>query len=256
MLRNRVIPLLLISDGGLVKTTGFNHPRYLGDPLNAIRIFNDKEVDEIAVLDITATPRGRGPDLALIRELAEECFMPLTYGGGIRTPDDAERVFRLGVEKVLVRSGAARDPGLVPSIAQRTGSQSVAVSVDIESGRLRGRRVHCPGTPWHRRSDWRGLLGELAAGGAGEIMIQSVNRDGTRRGLDLELVSQAATVVNVPVIAAGGVGELSDIRDGVRAGASAIAAGSLFVFHGPHNAVLISYPDYSQLEELLSQESG
>lgn len=251
-----MIPLLLIADGLLVKTKGFRHPRYVGDPLNAIRIFNDKEVDEIAVLDISASTRGQGPDLTLIQEMAEECFMPLSYGGGIRTAEDAKSVFRLGVEKVVIRSGAAWDPHLISAIADRTGSQSVTVSVDIESVRLRGRRVYCPGTPWHRRPDWSALLSELVKQGAGEVMVQSVNRDGTRRGLDLELIGQAADAVGVPLIAAGGIGQLSDIRDGVRAGASAIAAGSLFVFHGPRDAVLISYPEYGQLEQLLAPEDS
>jgi len=252
MLKHRVIPSLLLTNGRLVKTLKFANPKYVGDPVNAIRIFNDKEVDEIIVLDITASRERREPDYAMIERFAGECFMPLCYGGGIRTVEQAKRLSSLGVEKVCLQSAAYDDPSLVTRIADHVGSQSVAVSVDIKRN-------------WHGRpliyraasrstvgAPWLPFLERMVAAGAGEIVLNAVDRDGTMEGVDLELIRAASHAVGVPLIAVGGVGSLADIRAAVDAGASAVAAGAFFVFHGPHRAVLITYPRYHELEALFS----
>lgn len=250
MLRNRVIPVLLLRGQGLVKTEKFANPKYVGDPVNAIRIFNEKEVDELALLDIDATRNGTGPDFDLIGEVAGECFMPLAYGGGIADPGQAERLYSLGVEKVVLRSAACRDAGLVTRIAEIAGSQAVAVAVDVKKGRLGGMRLHAPGTPMDGHRDWQGLIQSVVSAGAGEVILTAVDRDGTRSGMDLALIGQAR-VTNVPLVAVGGVGSLNDIRAGVEAGADAIGVGAHFVFHGPRKAVLITYPEYDELTQLL-----
>lgn len=251
MLRNRVIPVLLMRDRGLIKTVKFGDAKYVGDPINAIRIFNEKEVDELVLLDVSRGAQGLGPDYEVVRDVASECFMPLAYGGGVTSVKHAAQLFRLGVEKVVVRSEAARDISIVKRLADFGGSQSVAVSVDIERGRLGKRRLFSPGTPMHKSAEWLGYIEKAVESGAGEIIVQSVDRDGTMSGLDLELVSIVGRAVDVPTIAAGGVGSLKDIQAGVRAGASAIGVGSFFVFHGPRRAVLITYPPYEELEALV-----
>lgn len=251
VLRNRVIPVLLVKDHGLVKTTKFENPKYVGDPINAIRIFNEKEVDELALLDISATPGNYGPNFDLVRDVASECFMPLAYGGGIRGLDDAKRLFGLGVEKVVLRSAAAEDLRIVTEIADYAGSSSVTVSIDVKRAWLRRQQIHCPGSRLHGESDWLGFMRHATEAGAGEIILNAVDRDGTLSGMDTDLISEAARVLCVPLVAVGGVASLDDIRAGVRAGADAIGAGAFFVYHGPRRAVLITYPGYEELTALL-----
>ena len=252
MLRHRVIPCLLLHQGGLVKTQRFTKPVYVGDPINAIRIFNDKEVDELMVLDIDASREGREPDYALIEQFAGECFMPLCYGGGIRTVEQARRLFGLGVEKVCLQTAAIQDLSLIRAIADRFGSQSVLFSLDVKRGWFGS------GKAWvasRRKSDsrpWQELLRQAVDAGAGEIVLNAVDRDGTMQGIDEALIREASALVGVPLVAVGGVGSLEDIRKAVKAGASAVSAGAFFVFHGPHRAVLITYPQYEELERLLS----
>lgn len=249
MLRPRVIPCLLLSDNGLVKTRRFADPVYVGDPNNAIRIFNTKEIDELIVLDIDASRRGRRPNLDVIAEFADECFMPVCYGGGVANVDEAAAILELGVEKVSLQSAAMDDPGLISRIAGRFGSQAVVVSIDVQAHRGRARL---------RRSrdgrlvegDWLDWARAAVEAGAGEVLLTCVDREGTGQGLDLARVRQAADALSVPVIANGGVGSLADIRAGLAAGASGVAAGSYFVLHGPHRAVLITYlkePDFAAL---------
>jgi cyclase len=248
VLRPRVIPCLLLSKGGLVKTRRFREPKYVGDPINAVRIFNEKEVDELIVLDIDATREGRGPDLGLIEELAAECFMPLCYGGGIRTAEEAKAIFALGVEKVALQSAFLRDPRVVREVADHAGEQAVVVSLDIERDWLGRQRLRGA-----RSRDWRKALTEAARSGAGEILLTSVEREGTLAGMDVPLIAEASAMVDVPLIANGGAASLSDIQAAVKAGASAVAAGAFFVFHGPHRAVLITYPRYEELRRLWEQ---
>lgn len=252
MLRFRVIPTLLIDSGRLVKTKQFDKPVYVGDLINAVRIFNRKDVDEIMVLDISASSRGASPDFELIRCFAEECFMPAAYGGAIKTIDDARRILRMGIEKVVFNSAAIESPDLIKAAADEFGSQSVVVSVDAKktifgsykATYLRGTR-NSGMTP----SEMAKRAEEL---GAGEILLNAIDRDGTMAGMDVELIRSVSDAVNVPTVAVGGVGSLQHMRAAKDAGASAIAAGAFFVFQGPHRAVLISYPEYNQLLEVLS----
>jgi len=250
MLTPRVIPSLLLSRGGLVKTQRFASPKYVGDPINALRIFNDKEVDELMILDIDATREGRGPDFELIEQLAGECFMPLCYGGGIRSFDDARTLFGLGVEKVAIQSAFLEDPSVLRRIASHAGEQAVVASIDVEKNWLGKHKVRAGAGVRPRSSDWRVLLREAVANGAGEVLLTSCDREGTMKGMDLSMIEEASCSIEVPLIAAGGAGSLSDIRAAVAAGANAVAAGAFFVFHGPHRAVLITYPRYEELKTL------
>lgn len=251
MLRNRVIPVLLVKDHGLVKTTRFADPKYVGDPINAIRIFNEKEVDELALLDISATPGNRGPNYDLVQDVASECFMPLAYGGGIRGLEDAKRLFGLGIEKVILRSAAMSNALSVTEIADYAGSSSVTVSIDVKTSRFGRQQLFAPGTALHGDSDWTGFLRRTIDAGAGEIILNAVDRDGTMSGMNTELIATAARVTTVPLVAVGGVGSLEDISSGVQAGADAVGAGAFFVYHGPRRAVLITYPQYEELTALL-----
>lgn len=250
MLKSRVIPALLLRDDGLVKTRKFADPKYVGDPLNAIRIFNEKEVDELLLLDIYASREGSGPNFELIESFASECFMPFCYGGGISTIEQVERLFRLGVEKVSLQSVTRTDLALVTQIAERYGSQAVVGAVDVASDWKGSRRLYWS-VDGSREKDWLGHIERLIDAGAGEILVNSVERDGMMAGLDLKLIESVSQAIDVPLIALGGVGTLDHIREGVQAGASAIAAGSFVVFHGKHRAVLITYPNYTVLEDLL-----
>ena len=254
MLKKRVIPCLLIDDGRLVKTRQFRDPKYVGDPINAIRIFNEKEVDELVVLDIAASKAGREPDYALIEQFAGECFMPLCYGGGITNVEQAKRLFSIGVEKLCVQTAVLDDMRLVREIADRYGSQAIVVSVDVKKTFLGGHQLYSTASNKARKTPWQHFIGMAVESGAGEIMLNSVDRDGMLQGMDIELIRRAVQGLSVPLIAVGGVGSLSDIRAAADAGASGVAAGAFFVFHGPHRAVLISYPRYHELEALLGSE--
>lgn len=252
MLMHRVMPVLLLEDGGLFKTRQFKKPVYVGDPINTIRIFNDKEVDELIVLDIGASKRRREPDYAMIEECAGECFMPLTYGGGITNRHQAARLFELGVEKICLQTAALRDMSLVTEIASRFGSQAVAVSVDVKRNWLGAPQLYSAAEGATRKEDWLEFARRAEAAGAGEIIVNAVNQDGTLAGPDLKLIQQAGAALSVPVVAVGGIASLQDVKAAVDAGASAVAAGAFFVFHGPHRAVLITYPRYAELEELFA----
>jgi cyclase len=250
MLRPRLIPCLLLEGERLVKTRGFAAPAYVGDPINAIRIFNEKEVDELMVLDIGASRSGSGPNFALIDELASECFIPLTYGGGIRGPEDARRLFAAGVEKLCLQSAFFERPETVREIADFAGAQAVVVSIDVVTDRKGKRRLRSPVLGRAGFETWQEAVKAAERFGAGEILLTDADRDGTFQGLDLGLVSEASALVEVPLIAAGGANSLDGIRRAVEAGASAVAAGAFFVFYGPHRAVLITYPRYEELMAL------
>ena len=252
MLRRRVIPCLLVSDGGLVKTTGFGSPTYLGDPINAVRIFNEKEVPELVVLDIRATQEGRGPNLDLVRDLAAECFMPLCYGGGVTSVDQVGTILGLGVEKVCVNSATYDDPDLITESARRFGSQSLMVSIDAKGGWPWGLRAYSHGATKRQRIDPVAHARQMEAAGAGEVLITSVRDDGRMTGYNVELIRSVSEAVKIPVVASGGAGCIEDFGAAVHEGlADAVAAGSLFVFEGPHRAVLISYPDRADLSAVL-----
>lgn len=253
MLKQRVIPALLLRNSGLVKTQRFQDPKYVGDPINAIRIFNEKEVDELMVLDITATKQNREPDYALIEQFAGECFMPLAYGGGIHTVQQAQRIFAFGVEKICIQTAALGNLQLIRELADRFGSQSIMVSLDIKKNWLGRAQVYAAAQGKTLSTDWLKLLSDLVSAGAGEVLLNAVDKDGTLSGPDLDLIRQASEQVDVPLIAVGGVSSLADIKSAVEAGASAVAAGAFFVYHGPHRAVLITYPKYHELEKLFAK---
>lgn len=252
MLRPRIIPCLLIHKGGLVKTVGFEQPKYVGDPLNAVRIFNEKEVDELMVIDIDATRQAREPDYALIASLAAECRMPLAYGGGVSTVAQFEKLVSLGVEKVSISSAAVLQPELISEAAQRVGSQSVVVVIDVKSEGGRSRAWTHNGT---RAVDMEPLdmARQAQARGAGEIVINSIDRDGRMQGYDLDLLRQMRQAVTLPITVLGGAGSLADIAGLIREfGVIGAAAGSLFVFKGKYRAVLINYPSQIDKDALVT----
>ncbi|MER2511534.1 MAG: AglZ/HisF2 family acetamidino modification protein [Nitrosomonas ureae] len=256
MLKHRVIPCLLLRGGGLVKTLKFANPKYVGDPINAIRIFNDKEVDELMVLDIGASKEHRAPNFAMIEQFASECFMPLCYGGGIRTIAQAQQLFSLGVEKICLQTAVLEDLSLVTRLADRFGSQAVLVSLDIKRNWLGKPYLYAAATGKTVKQPWLEFSKRVVGAGAGELVVSAVDRDGTLIGMDLDLIREACVDLPVPVIAMGGAGSLADIKAATDAGASAVAAGAYFVFHGPHRAVLITYPQYHELENLWGSNRG
>jgi cyclase len=252
MLRPRIIPCLLIHKGVLVKTIGFSQPKYLGDPLNAVRIFNEKEVDELMVVDIDASQFNREPDYKLIANLASECQMPLCYGGGVKTVEQFDRVIGLGVEKVSISSAAVEEPNLIVEAASRVGSQSVVVIVDVKrTGFFRKWEVVTHNGIKRTGLDPLKWVSELERLGAGEIVLNSVDRDGEMKGYDIELIDKVREAIKLPLTVLGGAGSLEDIRSLIaRYGVIGAAAGSLFVFKGKYRAVLINYPSREEKNQL------
>lgn len=251
MRRIRVIPVLLLHKGGLVKSVKFGQYKYVGDPINAVKIFNEKEIDEILVLDIDASREKRGPDLTAMGEIAGEAFIPLAYGGGISTIEHVKDLFYMGVEKVVFNHAAAKNPGLMTEAASLVGSQSVVGSIDVKRNWLGKRKVHILNGKESTGDDPVSYARKLVNAGAGELILNSIDQDGTYGGYDLDLIKEVAEAVDVPVVACGGAGAIEDFRKAVQHGASAVAAGSMFVFQRPHNAVLISYPSQRDLREQL-----
>ncbi|WP_447774280.1 AglZ/HisF2 family acetamidino modification protein [Aeromonas veronii] len=251
MLKKRVIPVLLMKNGGLVKGEKFKKHKYVGDPINAVRIFNEKEVDELAFIDISAGIDGKELDYALIEDMASEAFMPIAYGGGIQRVEQVEKLFRLGVEKVIVNSAFHNDPSLIKKCSKIAGSQSIVIAIDVKKSLLGRYEVYT-----HNGTQKTGVnpveyAKKAQLYGAGEILLTAIDREGLGQGVDLNLIQQVTTAVDIPVIAQGGVGNLDHIKQAVKvAGASAVAAGSFFTFHGKHRAVLLTYPAYAELENL------
>ena len=252
MLKSRVIPCLLLKNEGLVKTIKFKNPKYVGDPLNAVKIFNDKEVDELVFLDITATIENRRPPVKLISQIATECFMPFCYGGGVRTVEDIAELFKLGVEKVAINSQAVENPDLIKRAADLFGSQSIVVSIDVKKNLFGKYRVFTHSGRKDSKLDPVEFAVRMQETGAGELFLNSIDRDGTRQGYDLTLTSKICEAVNIPVIACGGAGNIDHFAEAVKAGASAVSAGSMFVFQGEYRAVLITYPSIKELERRLN----
>jgi len=252
MLTTRVIPCLLLSGRRLVKTINFRNPIYVGDPINAIKIFNEKEVDELILLDIRATIENKTPQYALISEIASECFMPLCYGGGINNLDDIGKILSLGVEKIAINTNAVEIPAFIKSAADTFGSQSIVAAIDVKQVSPGRHEVFTHGGRMSTKLDPVRIVIKMVEMGAGEILLNSIDRDGTMQGYDIELIKKVTKVVSVPVIASGGAGKLSDFNDAVQnGGASAVSAGSLFVFHGKRRAVLINYPTMQELQKVL-----
>lgn len=253
MLRPRIIPCLLVHNKGLVKTVKFAKPKYVGDPINAVKIFNEKEVDELVVIDIDATVKSLEPDYVMIRNLARECRMPLCYGGGIKTVEQASKIVNLGVEKVAISSSAVKNPNLVSDIAKQVGCQSVVVVLDVKK-RMLGNKYDI----WthNGRRNIRKCPIEFARQmeqlGAGEIVINSIDNDGKMNGYDLELAGRIRDMISVPLTILGGAGSFEDIRELVNAfGIIGACAGSMFVFKGVYRAVLISYPSSQEKDSLI-----
>lgn len=251
MYRPRVIPVLLLKNKGLVKTVSFNKSRYIGDPINAVKIFNDFEADELVFLDITASKEKRTINLDLVKQIGDEAFMPFGVGGGIRTISDVEQILNVGAEKVVLNSVLRENPYLISEAAMKFGSQSVIASVDVKKDFFGKYRAYTNSGKKKVSTDLIDYVKRLQEMGAGEILINSITNDGLMIGFDIELTKKIAESVDVPVIACGGAGEINHLHDVVINGqASAVAAGSMFVYHGPRKAVLINYPDKASLNEL------
>lgn len=253
MLRSRIIPCLLVSNNGLVKTIKFKNPKYVGDPINAVRIFNEKETDELMILDIDATKFNKEPDYRSIEFWASECRMPLCYGGGIRTVEQAQKIFSLGVEKIALSSEVIKNPTIISSIAKRVGSQSVVVVLDVKKKTFGGYELFT-----HNGSKSTGLnpvdfAKKSALEGAGEIVINSIDRDGTMKGYDLNLVRNIRDAIDIPITVLGGASSLDDLGGLIKEfGIIGASAGSLFVFKGKYKAVLINYPSPNDKDYLLA----
>jgi imidazole glycerol-phosphate synthase subunit HisF len=250
-MRPRIIPILLLKGAGLYKTRRFKDETYIGDPINAVKIFNDKEVDELAFLDIAVARNGGEPDFPSLTEIAGECFMPLSYGGGIKSIEMVREILGIGIEKAIVNSAAFTNPALIPQLSAHFGRSTVVGSIDVKKNWMGKEQVFIAGgtekipfTP----VEW---AIELERRGVGEIIINSIDHDGEMDGYDLDLIRRVAAAVSVPVVAAGGARRLGDFKAAVKdAGAAAVAAGSMFVFHGKHRAVLITYPAENETSAL------
>jgi len=244
VLKPRIIPVLLLYNGGLIKTIRFNDPKYVGDPLNAVRIFNEKEVDELIVLDINASTLKKDPEYKLIAQLAEECRMPLCYGGGVKYVEQLERIVSLGVEKVAIGSAAIETPSLIEEAAKRVGSQSVVVVMDVKKTGLIQKRYEIF-THNGKRSTGLSptdIAVQAESAGAGELLINSIDQDGIMAGYDMALIDQVHSKINMPLTVLGGAGSLADLQQLLRKySLIGAAAGSLFVFKGKYRAVLIQY---------------
>jgi imidazole glycerol-phosphate synthase subunit HisF len=249
MRRVRVIPVLLLRKGGLVKSVRFKDYQYIGDPINAVKIFNEKEIDEIIILDIDAVRENRGPNFSQISELTGEAFVPLAYGGGISNIDEIKKLFYTGIEKVVINYHAFVNPLLVTDAAKLVGSQSVVVSIDVRKNLFRKYKVYVKNGTENTGMDPLAYALKMQDAGAGEIFLNNIDLDGTYGGYDLELIALLSTRLKIPLVASGGASKLEDFPAAINSGASAVAAGSMFVFQRPHNAVLISYPSQQDLKE-------
>lgn len=253
MLRPRIIPCLLVHNKGLVKTVKFKDPKYVGDPINAVKIFNEKEVDELIVLDIDATTENREPDFVLIKNLATECRMPMCYGGGVKTVEHARRIISLGAEKVALSAYAIENPHIIPDIARAIGRQSIVIVLDIQKRGLFGKYEVIT----HNGKKATGknpieLAKQIEQMGVGEIVINSIDQDGVMKGYDMNLINEIRNAVSIPITVLGGAGHLNDIKNVIQKfGIIGVAAGSLFVFKGIYKAVLINYPSRSEKNTLL-----
>ena len=252
MLRPRIIPCLLVHNKGLVKTVNFKNPKYVGDPINAVRIFNEKFVDELMVLDIDATAQNREPDYQMIEFLAAECRMPLSYGGGVKSVEQAQRIFSLGVEKIAMSASVVDNPNLITEMAEQVGTQSVVAVVDVKKKLLGGYEVFTHNGRVNSKKDPVDFVCELERLGAGEIVINSIDNDGVMKGYDLNLVDKVRSATSLPLTVLGGAGSLSDVGALIKKhGLVGAAVGSLFVFKGVYKAVLINYPSPTEKDALI-----
>lgn len=242
MIRTRIIPVLTIANQKLVKTITFKNPNYIGDPLNAIKIFNEKRVDELIILDIEASKQNKEPNYKLIYEMAGEAFMPLGYGGGIKTLEQAKKIFALGIEKVVLNSVLLENPKVITHIADIYGAQSVVMSLDYKKNLLGKIRPHFYSGKEYIKKDIKTFALEMIEYGIGEIILHDINRDGTFAGYNLEMILELKSL-SIPIVAMGGCNSINNMKEAVNSGASAIAAGSFFVYRkNDHKSILINYP--------------
>jgi cyclase len=250
MINFRIIPTLLLSKNRVVKTKRFKDPNYIGDPTNIAKIFNNKEVDELIVLDINASRFGEEPNYEMIENIAGECFMPLTYGGGIRNINQAKTLFSLGIEKISIQNSALINPAFITELSNKFGNQSIVVSVNIKKDWMKRPKIYNYLKQKFKKEDWIDIIKEYEKMGAGEILLNVVDNDGMMNGPDLDILDKIVNKVKIPLIYCGGISSLLDIKNIYQKGASAVAVGSYFIYYGKHNAVLITYPKKSELKDL------
>jgi len=255
MKRIRVIPVLLLQNGGLVKTIKFKNPNYIGDPINAVKIFNEKEVDELVFLDIEATKLGKEPDYNKIEEIASECFMPLGYGGGIKNIEQVKKIISIGVEKVVINTSANTNQKLIGETAKIYGSQCAVVSIDVRKNMF-GKYVCYINSGKNKvRQKLIDFVKAIENEGAGEIILTSIDKEGTFSGYDIDLIKKVSEVVNIPVVANGGASTIEDFTNAIKhGGASAVSAGSLFVYKSKNRGVLINYPSQKDLKKVVFEK--
>ena len=253
-MRPRVIPSLLLQGRKLIKTKQFKSSVYLGDPINAVKLFNDKEVDELVLFDIEKSKTHSEPDFAFIEEICSEAFMPICYGGGIKTTDQMRQLFNLGVEKISLSSALFENPQLIQEANALFGAQSIVVTLHTKLDFFNRIKPFNPSTKKIISDDIVSLIKRIESLGAGEIILYSVDRDGMMNGYDLKTISQATSDLKIPLVACGGAKTLDDCRAAIHAGASAVSAGSMFVFQGELNGVLINFPSQDELRRALNAQ--
>lgn len=252
MLRTRIIPLLLLYNNNLVKTVKFGKFNYIGDPVNSVRIFNEFEVDELIFLDITASLERKNPNFNLLHEIANECFMPLSYGGGITNLDHAKKIFDIGFEKISINTSSIEKPELITQIANQYGSQAIIVSLDVKKNFFGKKTIRTHSGKKNTKKDPIDWAKELENRGAGEILLTSIDNEGTWNGFDIDIVKQITSNVSIPVIAHGGAGNIEHIKQVVKnAKASAVALGSMVVYQKKDYGVLINFPDKDKIEDAI-----
>jgi len=255
MLYPRVIPVLLFKDGGLVKTIKFQSPIYIGDPINAVKIFNDKEVDEVIFLDITKSRLQVEPNYSLIEEISNECFVPFAYGGSVNSIASIKKIFKLGAEKVIINSAAFKNPHLITEASLIFGSQSIVVSIDYKKNIFGHNKVYIESGKRSTRISPLEYAMNMQELGAGELYVNSIDKEGTRSGYDIDVLSEITSAVSIPVIASGGADNIYDMKEAIeRANVSAVSAGTMFVYYGKKNGVLINYPNRSDIISLLTNK--
>jgi len=252
MLQTRIIPCLLLKDDSLVKTVNFKKPAYIGDPVNTARIFNELEVDELTLLDISATSNKKKPNFKILAELANECFMPLAYGGGINDFEDAKKIFQIGIEKVIINSIAFSKPAFITELAEHFGNQAIVASIDVKKNMFGKYQVFSNSGTKKQKVDPVDWAQELEQLGAGEILLTAIHQEGTWMGFDINIIEKISNAVNIPVIANGGASSIEDIEKAVKQGnASAVSLGSMVVYQNKGMGVLVNFPDTEKLNKVL-----
>jgi imidazole glycerol-phosphate synthase subunit HisF len=252
MLQTRIIPCLLLKDDSLVKTVNFKKPAYIGDPANTARIFNELEVDELTLLDISATSNKKKPNFKILTELANECFMPLAYGGGINDFEDAKKIFQIGIEKVIINSITFSKPAFITELAEHFGNQAIVASIDVKKNMFGNYQVFSNSGTKKQKVDPVAWAQELEQLGAGEILLTAIHQEGTWMGFDINIIEKISNAVNIPVIANGGASSIEDIGKAAKLGnASAVSLGSMVVYQNKGMGVLVNFPDTEKLNKVL-----